>query len=204
MIGRVLAFLREHLDAHLKSQLGDPNDPDSMEDKVTFVDGDKLDPLTFRLGAVTELLLNVEEERQLRAPDRYARRMPTHSPGGREIRVQPDIRLALHVLFVARFRHYDVAWDHLSAIIQRLLTLRVFERGEHPDLPEGIEKLILELMPVDLNRQSELWSAMRVAYHPSILYEVRWLTFRDQHGLTPPQVAQDGVHRNLRQRTSSS
>ena len=50
MIGGVLTFLRQHLDAHLRTELGEtPDDPSS--DKIVFVDGDKFEPITFKLAA---------------------------------------------------------------------------------------------------------------------------------------------------------
>src|SRR5687767_5763978 len=101
MIADTLTFLRKHLDQRLRVELGGSQD-DASGDKVVFLDGDKMDPVSFRLGAVTELLINVEEERQLRAPDLHSRQQGD----GRRQKVQPDIRLILYVLFVARFKQY--------------------------------------------------------------------------------------------------
>ena len=93
MIGGVLTFLRQHLDAHLRTELGETQD-DPSSDKIVFVDGDKFEPISFKLGAVSELLINVEEERVLREPDLYARQ----SADGPPLRSQPDIRLFLYIL----------------------------------------------------------------------------------------------------------
>ena len=73
MIGEALVFLKNQLNAYLNSGW----DPDeSPEDKVVFVDGEKMDPVSFRLGAVSVLLINIEEENTLRAPDQYKRMSP--------------------------------------------------------------------------------------------------------------------------------
>lgn len=189
MIGRVLAFLREHLNAYLMETMAEgEEETDSVEDRVVFLDGDKLEPLSFKQGAVTELLINLEEERQLRAPDLHLRRIDETEPGGAPRRVQPDIRLVLYVLFVARFRHYDVAWDHLSTIIERFQSLRFFDRAQWPALPTGVDRLVLELVPLDIAKQNEVWNSLRITQHPSVLYRVKLVTFHDRQASTPPQV----------------
>lgn len=185
MIGDALVFLRKHLDDHLRVELGvTPDDP--AGDKVVFLDGDKIEPITFKLGAVSELLINVEEERVLRQPDLYARVTEDGIPH----RVQPDIRLILYVLFVARFKQYESGWEHLSKIIEHFQTNRVFDPETSPDLPAGIEKLVIELVTLDFAGQNEVWNALRTTYHPSILYRVKVIALRDRKPKVLPQVSE--------------
>jgi hypothetical protein len=186
LIGGALVFLRKHLDAHLKAELADDAGDDPLEDRVVFVEGDKIEPLSFKLGAVSTLLINVEEERQLRPAELYARRADDDTPRWG----QPDIRLVLYVLFVARFKQYDLAWDHLSKIIQRFQHIRVFERETTPTLPQGIDKLVLELVTLDFAQQNEVWNALRITHHPSILYRVKLITLRDEQLETPARIEQ--------------
>jgi hypothetical protein len=175
MIADTLTFLRKHLDQRLRVELGGSQD-DANGDRVVFIDGDKMDPVSFRLGAVTELLINVEEERLLRAPDLHSR--PTDD--GKRQKVQPDIRLILYVLFVARFKQYEAAWEHLSRIIEHIQQVRVFEASSTPELPAGIERLVMELVTLDFAAQNEVWNALRTTHHPSILYRVKLVTYRDR------------------------
>ncbi len=190
MISDVLVFLRKHLDEQLRLELGvTPDDPSG--DKVVFLDGDKIEPITFKLGAVSELLINVEEERLLRQPDLYARRAEDGT--GTPQRVQPDIRLILYVLFVARFKQYESSWEHLSKIIEHFQTQRVFEPATTPDLPAGIEKLVLELVTLNFAEQNEVWNALRTTHHPSILYRVKLIALRDRKPQGLPQVAEPQV-----------
>ena len=175
MIADALTFLRKHLDQRLRALLGGSQD-DAGDDKVVFIDGDKMDPVSFRLGAVTELLINVEEERQLRSPDLHSRQLED----GTRQKVQPDIRLVLYVLFVARFKQYEAAWEHLSRIIEHIQEVRVFDRASAPELPEGIERLVMELVTLDFAAQNEVWNALRTTHHPSILYRVKLVTYRDR------------------------
>ena len=52
MIGKALVFLKDKLNEDLSSN----------QEIVVFPDGVKLEPLTFRLGAITLLLVNIEQE----------------------------------------------------------------------------------------------------------------------------------------------
>jgi len=175
MIAETLIFLRKHLDEHLRVELGGSQD-DASGDKVVFLDGDKMDPISFQSGAVTAILINTEEERVLRAADPHAR---VGEDGTRQ-RVAPDIRLILSVLFVARFKRYEASWQHLAAILSHMQSQRVFDAAGAPDLPAGVERLTCELVTLTLAEQNELWGALKVNHHPSLLYRVRLLAFRDR------------------------
>lgn len=185
MIADVLVFLRKHLDDHLRLALGgSPDDP--MADRVVFIDGEQMDPLTFTLGTVTELLINVEEERILRQGDLYLRR----TVDGPAQRGQPDLRLILYILFVARFKQYDVAWQHLSQIVEHFQSVRVFEPETTPELPDGVEKLILELVTLRFAEQNEIWNALRTAHHPALLYRVKLLRLVDSQASDVTEVGE--------------
>jgi hypothetical protein len=187
VIGQILVFLRKQLDDYLRAELaGGVDEP--VADKVVFLEGDKLDPIAFKEEAVSELLVNVEEERQLRAADPYVR-----VQDGKPQRAQPDLRLILYVLFVARFKQYDSGWEHLSKVIEYLQTNRTFERADHPDLPDGVEKLILELVTQSFADQSDVWNMLRTTYHPSALYRVRLIVLQDVKPAVQSQISQPPV-----------
>ena len=187
MIGKVLVCLRKRLDDYLRAELAEPGD-DPTADKLVFLDGDKMDQISFQEGAVSELVINVEEERQLRPADPYAA-----VQDGRPQRKQPDLRLVLHVLFVARFKQYDIAWEHLAKVIEYLQTHRTFERDAYPDLPAGVDKLTFELVTQSFTEQNDVWNALRTTYLPSALYRARLVVLRDvkpapQEQIQPPVV----------------
>lgn len=183
MISDALVFLKDQLNDYLKSGQS-PND--SQEDKVVFLDGQKMDPLTFKLGAVSVLLINIEEENTLRSSNPYQRLAPN---GAQQI-VQPEIRLNLYVLFVARFSQYEDSLLYLSRIIQYFQKYRVLNHVNAPRLSENIEQLILELTTLPFSEQNEVWSALRVTYHPSVLYRVKMVVFRAEDVAEAPQVAE--------------
>lgn len=192
MIGEVLVFLKNHLNAYLQARSGGESG-EPTGDKVVFVDGDKMDPITFQLGAISMLLINVEEERTLRAADPYTR---VTAAGVRQ-KVQPDIRMNLYLLFIARFKQYEQAWSHLSSIIQYFQTHRVLDRQSAPDLSGDLDRLTMELVTLQFAEQNEVWNALRTTHHPSILYKVNLLVFRDQQATQPGEIREEVIRTAL-------
>ena len=197
MIGDILCLLRDRLNAHLGTGLPDaPPDalPDSAEERVQLIDGEKSDPIEFRLNAITVLLVNIEQETSQRSADPYLR-----APGDSTLRkLQPEIRLNLYVLFVARFKVYEQGLNQLSQAIRFLLTHRALDRLNTPTLPPLIDKLVLELVTQPLGEQNEIWNALRISYQPSVLFRVRMVVFRDAEGAVVPQIGKTVVRSSQR------
>jgi hypothetical protein len=183
MIGEALTFLKTQLNGSMRLSLGHDG---AQPDPVDFVDGEKMEPLTFRAGGVSLLLLNLEEEHTLRPPDLYRRT----APSGSQESVQPEIRLNLFVLFVARYPKYVDALNALSLVISFFQRRRLFTREDAPELGETIERLVVELVTLPFAQQNEVWNALRVSYHPSVLYRVKMVVFRDQEALPGPEVGE--------------
>src|SRR5262245_26752614 len=173
MIDKALMFLRDALNAHLAAPV--PGMPASAEDAVVFLDGDKSDPVSFRMGAVTALLINVEQEPHLRAANPWQR----VGADGSVYQAQPDIRLNLHVMFVARFTQYEQALGQLSRILTFFQANPVLDARGAPGMPAEIPRLSLELLTLPLAEQNDLWNALRAAFQPSLLYRVRMVVFGD-------------------------
>ena len=183
MISDVLVFLRDQLNTHLNAKAG-WRPEESLEDKVVFIDGEKIDPITFKIGAVSALLINIEEESTLRPADPYVR----FSADNTAQRVQPEIRLNLYVLFVARFKQYEEGLSYLSLIIQYFQNHRLFNQHNAPELSEKIEQLIMELITLPFSEQNEVWNSLRTTYHPSVLYKVKMVVFTDEDQTSAPEV----------------
>lgn len=163
MLGQALVFLRAAVNAQL--ELADSSRAEPAGDPVVFLDGTQLDPPQFARNAITLLLVNVEEQRLLRAKSR---------PPGEEL------QLNLHVLFVARFGDYARAWDRLSEVIAYFQEHRVITDRTAPGMPEGINQLIVELVTSDLAALNELWGSLRMAQHPALLYRVGVVALRPE------------------------
>ena len=193
MIGDVLVLLRDRLDAYLHAAAVSAGD-DSPEDRAQLIDGDKPDAVDFRLNAISILLVNIEQEATLRAPDPWLR----VGADGRPQRVAPDVRLNLHVLFVARFKGYALGLNQLALVIRFFQGHPVFDHDNTPALPAAIDKLAVELVTLPQHEQNEIWSALRVHYQPSVLYRVRMVVLRDPAAVTPPQIGQTVIRTTRR------
>ncbi len=185
MLRDVLLFLKNHLNAYFQILSGGTPEA-TVEDKVVFIDGGNMDPITFQLGAVSALLINIEEENTLRTPDPYTR----VSPDGTRQKVQPEIRLNLYVLFVARFQQYEDALRYLSLIIQYFQNHRVLNHQNAPELSDTIEQLVMELITLPFSEQNEVWNSLRATYHPSVLYKVKMVVFKDEDAVTMPTITE--------------
>lgn len=181
MIGEALTFLKNRLNAHLNSGL---NPEESHEDQVVFIDGPDLDPITFKLGAVTEFLINIEEENTLRSPDLYSRT----SADGVRYKVHPEIRLHLHILFVAHYKQYEKSLHYLSRIIRYFQAHRKLAHDNAPELSDNIQHLIMELLTLPFSEQDAVWNALRTTYHPSVLYKCKLLLFHDDEVTELPNI----------------
>jgi len=185
MIDQALVFLKDQLNASLKDEFaGDGSEAE--KDLVVFIDGDKMEPLTFASGAVSVLLVNIERERIMRRaePHRAFRPNPAYQPDNGEpatlpLKVNPELRLDLCVLFVARFKQYEMALKVLSGIVRFFQRNPIFVGSDTTPLPGGIERLSVEEASLPLAAQNDVWSTLRTTYLPSVLYRVRTLVMPD-------------------------
>jgi Pvc16 N-terminal domain len=180
MIDDAIVFLRNQLNQSLRSLSG----TGAGENKVEFLSGDQMDPISFKSEVVSVLLINVEEESTLRAPDLFA---GANANGVRQ-KIRPEIRLNLLLLFVAQFKEYAHSLAYLSAVIRFFQIDGVFNRQNAPELSEGIDKLVVELVTLPFSEQSQIWGALRTTYRPSVLYRVKTIGFKDKGGLPLPPV----------------
>ena len=171
MIDLVLGFLQTRLGQALpRGPHGEP-----QEKLFVYAGSDKNDATSFRSDAISALLIRIEEEATLRPPDRYAR---TAGDGVRQ-RVEPEIRMNLWVLFVARFPEYGEGLRHLSRVVAYFQNHRVFNQENSPELDDELQQVIVELVTPTFSEQNEIWGSLRAAYLPSVLYRVKLVVFRD-------------------------
>lgn len=183
MIDELLDVLKERVSDHLRMSAGwSPNDP--QDEWVVFPTSDRLDLVDFKLKVVTLLLINLEEDHTMRRADPYRRTLPdgTTLPG------HPPIVMNAYVLFVSRFAAYEESLQRISRIAEFFQAHRVLDHENTPRLSKRIEKLLIELVTLPLSEQNHLWSMLRTAYQPSLLYKVRMVVFEDEGATATPPV----------------
>jgi hypothetical protein len=182
MIGDLVSVLRDVVNDHLNTSSGW-----SAVDAgpLAFLESERVDALDFKLNAVTLLLVNLEEEHAARPGDPRRRTLPD----GTTLAVAPPIHLNAYVLFVARYKDYAQGLRYLSLIAQFFQSHPSFDHQSAPRLSDRIDHLTAELLSLSFADLNNLWSVLRSAYLPSLLYKVRMLVFQDE-GLARPALAE--------------
>jgi Pvc16 N-terminal domain len=180
MIDDAITFLRNRLNRSLRGTSGGG----PSEDKVEFVSGDRMDPISFKSEAISALLINVEKEDTLPAADLNG---GVDDNGVRQ-KVRPEIRLNLLLLFVAQFKEYGLSLAYLSAVIRHFQNDSVFTPQNAPELSDRIDELVVELVTLPFSEQSLIWGSLRATYRPSVLYRVKTIVFKDRGEPPPPPV----------------
>jgi hypothetical protein len=179
VIADAVGFLR----ARLNKTFPRDTSGGSAEDLFVYAGSGKDDAVSFTANAVSVLLVRIEEETAMRPPDRHAQ----IAADGVRRRVEPEIRMNLFVLFVARFPDdYGLSLRHLSRLVRYFQNHRLFTRDNSPELPEQVPQLVLELVTPTFAEQNEIWGTLRVSYQPSVLYRVRMVVFPDEEGVLAP------------------
>ncbi|HEX8279216.1 MAG TPA: DUF4255 domain-containing protein [Segetibacter sp.] len=173
MFNEVLVILRDKLNGYFRLKA------DVVEDKVAFLDGTKTDPIAFPLNNVVPLLINIEEEKALRPPNRFEGLIRN----GIKTAINPNININLLVLFVSRFSDYEQSLKFLSLIVKFFQRNPVFDQQNTPELSLEIQKLKIELITLPVSQQNELWSSLRTTYLPSVLYKISMLVFQDDEAI---------------------
>jgi hypothetical protein len=185
MIGEILLLLKNAVNDHLNVISGrDGTQPE--QEYVVFLESETVDSLPLKLGAVTLLLVNLEEEHAVRPADPHRRTVPD----GTVVRVEPPIYLAAYVLFVARYKDYQQSLRNISSILQFFQRHRIFDRSSMPALSDRIGQITIELLTIPFAEQNNLWSLLRSSYQPSLLYQVRMAVFQDEQGVVEPPVVE--------------
>ena len=138
--------------------------------------------------------MNIEEERQLRPDDLYS----TRNVKGKSVKVQPEIRFNLFILYTFRFKNYEESMRYLSLLMKYFQANRVFDHHNSPDLSPEVEKLWVELVTMPFAQQNDLWNALRTTHLPSILYRVKMLTYLDEEAVTimpEPSALNTALHK---------
>jgi hypothetical protein len=117
-------------------------------------------------------LINVEENRISRDPRNYLKT-------GTDILLKnPPVHLYLTLLFTATRsgEAYGPALQNLQRVIQFFQQQYVFDHTNTPGMDTGIEKLIMEMISINLEQLNHLWAILGSRYQPSVVYKMRMLT----------------------------
>ncbi|WP_299459109.1 DUF4255 domain-containing protein [uncultured Microscilla sp.] len=189
MVHEAIEFLKTALNNYLLQKI-----PDSTV-TAPRVDYPKIDtdPPVFNLRTVNLVLINLEEERVLRPADPYAQ----VSSDGTHGSVSPPLSVILTLLFSAKFTDYQAALKHLSFTMQFFQSNQLFTPEDFPGMPDGIDKLTVEFQSLNNAQKNEIWSSLKVAYLPSVVYKLRMLVYQQDSTSSDTLVTQTSNQNTL-------
>jgi|SRR5215475_5038490 len=128
-------------------------------------------------------LVNIEEERVLKSQGRESTYVE-----GRQVVVEPDLKVNLHVLFAANFKQYDQALRHISHVLTLFQARPAFAPDRSPGLDPRIEQLTLELLSLSYEQLNQMWAFIGGKQLPSVVYRVRLISLHDAEpaAIQPP------------------
>ena len=85
------------------------------------------------------------------------------------------IYMNLHVILAANYKgkNYTEALKILSRGMSFFQDYSVFDHQNNPDMPIGLEKLIVDVENIKIQDMNNLWSAIGTKYVHSVLYKIR-------------------------------
>lgn len=131
-------------------------------------------------------LINIEENRISSDQHNYIRK------DGGIIMKNPAIHLYLTILItsVRRAGAYGMSLQDLQNVIGVFQKKFVFDHVNTPTLNANIEKLILDMVSLNLQQLHEIWSVLGGRYFPSVVYRMRMVTIDSLIGDPGPLINQ--------------
>ncbi|MDZ7695064.1 MAG: DUF4255 domain-containing protein [Balneolaceae bacterium] len=172
ILEKSLKFILGELDAYLKKKMGNDDNKKKVvlstilkQDGEIAIDSDKV--------AIT--LVNIEEDTARKSQQPYL----NHENGARQ-KTNPEIKLNLFLLFVARFGKYDEALKAISLVISFFQSRNVFDGTQYPSMDESLDRLVFDLQTMNFEQMNHLWGALGAKYMPSVLYKMRVLIVQEK------------------------
>ncbi len=166
MIYESLHFLTSCLNSYMQRKYG-VADNSVVLSRLVENDGTSTEEATNKLVLS---LVNVEK-------DTLVQPFPTNgynTNGQYSVSASP-IYMNLHVILAANYKgkNYTEALKILSRGMSFFQDYSVFDHQNNPDMPIGLEKLIVDVENIKIQDMNNLWSAIGTKYVPSVLYKVR-------------------------------
>jgi hypothetical protein len=119
-------------------------------------------------------LVNVEEERSLRS------QLPQSVySDGRQVVLEPELKINLSLLFAANFRQYEQGLRQLSLLLTFFQAHSVFTAERYPALDPRIQRLCVDLISLSFEQLNQLWAFVGAKQLPSAIYRVRLVVLQD-------------------------
>ncbi|MBK8558151.1 MAG: DUF4255 domain-containing protein [Lewinellaceae bacterium] len=163
MIHTVLQAITKDLNAFLQNRFKLNEDMVSLSSLVAL-DGSVSIPSENKIVCT---LLNIEQER-----------MNLNAPHNKQALVNQPINLNLYVLFSAYFsaNNYIEALKAISYTIGFFQGKQVFTNANTANFPATIDKIVVEMVNMDMKDISNFWTALGANHLPCVLFRLRMIS----------------------------
>jgi len=163
MIGNVITVIADKLNENLNNRFSQPGDliiPSSLNQ----LDDENNTEIQNKLLLT---ITNIEQERLSRTSPSRPRSKP--------------INIYLYLMLSSNFQqsNYDEGLKLLSSAISFFQYTSVLNQGNTPDLDNKVDKLVFEMINLNIQELSQLWGIHGGKYLPSVLYKTRMVTISE-------------------------
>lgn len=184
MIGKLLNIIKDDLNAFFIAQGNLTSGTEIFSFPDLSKSGGQSDPI-LNGESMNLFLVNLEENRSHRPAEMY---YVTQADGGKRTSF-PPIKLDIYFAVASKFKDYPTALDNLTLCIKYFMSHRYLDSNVHPDFPDDVDQIIVEMIPMTFEIQRQVWSILQIAYLPCALYRMGLLiTTNDQNGQLLPTV----------------
>lgn len=182
MINAALQFIASRLNSYLRMAQTYQDDI-VVVSKLMENDGKESDAA---INKICLFLVNVENDVNVQKPVRR------EFDGSREVVPSKQIFLNLYMILASNFKNVNYAESlrYLSKSISFLQDHAVFDHSNSPDMPDGIEKLIVNMENIGIQELNNLWGMLGCKYVPSVLYKIRTIALGSGYSYYRPYVIQ--------------
>lgn len=183
MIYESLNFLAERLNNYIQRNVISVAESPVILSRLVESDGKSAEGTTDKLILS---LVNVEKDTLVQPFSSNG-----YNANGQCIVSASPIYMNLHVILAANTKsdNYKKALKLLSSGMSFFQNNSVFDRQNSPDMPEGLEKLIVDVENIKIQEMNNLWSSIGTKYMPSVLYKVRTVALGGGFvSATPPAI----------------
>lgn len=169
MIDDVLRFILGALNAHLEVHLGRDPEPYAILSALVTPDGRVQEGIEQRV-----ILTVVNLERETSAGVASPRTIRASQDG--LVRVPSPMNLNVYLLMSSHHTRYLDALKRLSIAIGFAQANPSFDTRSAAELPDGVERLTLEMVSLDFQALNNLWASNGSKYLPSVVLKLRMLS----------------------------
>lgn len=163
MINNVLSVISEKINENLNNRFSQSRDLVVMSSLNDLNDENN----TETQNKLILTIANIEQERL------------SHKSHSRA--VGKPINIYVYLLLSANFQqsNYEEGLKLLSSAVSFFQYSAVFSHENTPDLDGGIDKLVFEMINLNIQELSQIWGVHGGKYLPSVLYKVRMVTIQE-------------------------